>query len=207
MKQLLIIVAALAFMLPVHSQGSESFTDKKNELNIGYFNAFELSNFSDLGIGYKRMAKNGAWRFGTGLGFATSNSDNDDGATETNDYFSISPRIGYEWHQNFNRLQLQYGTDLVTDFFKSTSENTNESNDYYRFSERIATKYSIRPFLGLKVFVTKSISISTETYLDIGYTTETIETNYNSLTNTTRNEKSASVVLGPLGVFSINFHF
>lgn len=207
MKQLQIIIAAFAFILPVHSQGSESFTDKKNELNIGFFNAFELNNFSDLGIGYKRMAKNGAWRFGTGLSFSTSNSDNDNGAVQTHSYYSISPRIGYEWHQNFNRLQLQYGTDLVTDFFKSTLEDTNESIDYYRFQERIATKYSIRPFLGLKVFVTKSISLSTETYLDIGYTTETFESNNNDPTNTIRNEKGASVVLGPLGVFSINFHF
>ncbi len=207
MKQLLIIIAAFAFILPVHSQGAESFTDKKNELNFGFFNAFELNNFSDLGIGYKRMAKNGAWRFGTGFGFSTSNSDNDNGAIQTHYYYSISPRIGYEWHQNFKRLQLQYGTDLVTDFFKSTLEDTNESIDYYRFQERIATNYSIRPFLGLKVFVTKSISISTETYLDIGYAKETFEENLNSPTNTTRTEKGAYAVLGPLGVFSINFHF
>jgi hypothetical protein len=207
MKQLLIIITVFGFILPVHSQGAESFTDKKNELNIGFFNAFELNNFSDLGIGYKRMAKNGAWRFGTGLGLSTSNSENDNGAIQTNDYYNISPRVGYEWHQNFKRLQLQYGTDLVTDFFKSTLEDTNESIDYYRFQERIATKYSIRPFLGLKVFVTKSISLSTETYLDIGYSKETFEENYNTPTNTTRTEKGASVVLGPLGVFSINFHF
>lgn len=70
MKQFLIIIAAFAFILPVHSQDSESYTDKKNEINIGFFNAFELNNFSDLGIGYKRMARNGAWRIGTGLYFS-----------------------------------------------------------------------------------------------------------------------------------------
>ena len=204
---MLIIIAGLAFMLPAHSQGSESYTDKKNEVNIGFFNAFELNNLSDLGIGYKRMTKNGAWRFGTGIGFSTSNSDNDNGTTQTSHYYNITPRIGYEWHQNFNRLQLQYGTDLVTDFYKSTSEDTNESIDYYRFQQSILNKYGIRPFLGLKVFITRSISISTETYLDLGYTTETFEENNNSPTSTIRNEKGASVVLGPLGVFSINFHF
>jgi hypothetical protein len=130
MKNLIMVIAALAFMLPAHSQGSESYSDKKNELNIGFFNAFELNNFSDLGIGYKRMAKHGAWRFGTGIGFARTNSDNDNGTTHTHNYFNISPRIGHEWHQNFNRLQLQYGTDLVADFSKLFTEDENESNDY-----------------------------------------------------------------------------
>ena len=89
MKQLLITIVAFAFILPVYSQGSESYTDKKNELNIGFFNAFELNNFSDLGIGYKRMAKNGAWRFGTGFGFSNSNSDNDNGGLQTHNYYNI----------------------------------------------------------------------------------------------------------------------
>lgn len=194
-------------MLPVHSQGSESYTDKKNELNIGFFNAFELNNFSDLGIGYKRMVKNGAWRVGTGFGFSNSNSDNDNGGLQTHNYYNFSPRIGYEWYQNFDRLQLQYGTDLVTDFFKTTLEDENESTDYYRFYERKESKASIRPFLGLKVFVTKSISISTETYLDIGYSKGTVEENNNSSSSSTQTENGASLVLGPLGVFSINFHF
>lgn len=205
MKQLLIIIAAFAFMIPVHSQGSELYTDKKNELNIGFFNAFELNNFSDLGIGYKRMAKNGAWRIGTGLYFSNSEYEGDVSITTYGDY-DISPRIGYEWHQNFNRLQLQYGTDVVTSFHKSTLEEVHEDETYYRFQQTIDNKVSIRPFLGLKVFITKSISISTETYLDIGYTKGTFESN--TLTsNSMRTEKGASVVLGPLGVFSLNFHF
>jgi len=54
MKQLLIIIAVIACMLPVYSQGYESYTDKKNELNIGFSNAFELNNFSDLGIGVSK---------------------------------------------------------------------------------------------------------------------------------------------------------
>lgn len=206
MKHLLILVAALACAVPVHSQNSESYSDKKNELNIGFFNAFELNNLSDLGIGYKRMAKNGAWRFGTGFAFSFSDSDDDDNSMHTHNNFSVSPRVGYEWHQNFNRIQLQYGTDLVTEFFKSTMEDTNQSIDYYWYQERRSTKYSIRPFLGLKVFVTPSISISTETFLDIGYTTETFEENYNSSTYKQK-ENRTSMALGPLGVFSINFHF
>jgi hypothetical protein len=206
MKHILIIVAALACVLPVYSQSSESYSDKNNELNIGFFNAFELNNFSDLGIGYKRLAKHGAWRFGTGFAFSLSDSDDEIGAMQTHTYYSISPRAGYEWHQNFNRIQLQYGTDLVINFYKSVLEDTNESIDYYRYQERRSTKYSIRPFLGVKVFVTKSISISTETFLDVGYTKETFKEDYNS-TTTTRNEKGTSMTLGPLGVFSINFHF
>lgn len=207
MKQLLILFTSLAFVLPAHSQGPESFTDKKNEINIGFFNAFELNNFSDLGIGYKRMSKTGAWRFGTGLSFSASDSDNDNGGIQTSDYFLVAPRIGYEWHQNFNRLQLQYGTDLATHFYRSSLEDTNEAIDYYRFEQKTVNKYSIRPFLGLKVFITKSISLSTETYLDIGFSTLTFESNNNTPTNTIRKEKTTSVMLGPLGVFSINFHF
>jgi len=153
------------------------------------------------------MTKNGAWRFGTGLGFSTSNSDNDNGTTQTHNSLSISPRIGHEWHQNFNRLQLQSGTDLVTDFYRLHTEDENEGSDYYRLYESKETRVSIRPFLGLKVFITKSISISTETYLDIGYTIGTAEENYNAVNTTTSNVQGASVILGPLGVFSVNFHF
>ena len=66
---------------------------------------------------------------------------------------------------------------------------------------------SIRPFLGLRVFITRTISISTETYLDIGYLKGRAEENYNTNNTTTTNEQGASVISGPLGVFSINFHF
>lgn len=210
MKQLLIIIAAFAFMLPLHSQGSESYTDKKNEINIGFFNAFELNNYSDFGIGYKRMVKNGAWRTGTGIHFYREDGnrhDNvyDDETTAIRSY-TISPRIGYEFHQHFNRLQLQYGIDFVTSFHKRTVENLTENEDYNTFQQTNKNKISIRPFLGLKVYITEYISISTETYLDIGYSIETFENN--SLNNNyTRNAKAASVALGPLGVFSINFHF
>jgi hypothetical protein len=207
MKHFFLAIFAFAILLPVHTQDPEPFTDKKNEINIGFFNAFELSNVSDFGVGYKRMNKNGAWRFGTGIGLSASNSDSDYSGLHTIKYYNVSPRIGYEWHQNFNRLQLQYGTDVVAKFFNRTIEEMRDDPDYYNFEEIKHQRYSLRPFLGLKVFITKSISLSTETFLDIAYSYQSFKENNNLGSNTTRTEKGSSIMLGPLGVFSVNIHF
>jgi len=209
MKHFLLVAIAIALFFPANSQSSESFSDKKNEINIGFFNAFELSNVSDFGIGYKRMTYKGAWRFGTSFGLRDYKTDyeNTNISSSTFNYLSLTPRIGYEWHQNFNRLQLQYGTDLTAGFYRNKTEDVDNITDYYRLRETIRNTYSIRPFLGLTVFISNSISLSTETYLNIGYSHQTVEESYNSTSSSQSTEKGSSVSLGPLGVFSINIHF
>lgn len=207
MKHILMAILAFALFLPAQTQNPEFFTDKKNEINIGFFNAFELSNVSDFGIGYKRMTKNGAWRFGTSFGLSATKSEGENSSSNTYNYYNIAPRLGYEWHQNYNRIQVQYGADVMAKFFNRTMEEVGDNPDYNSYDEINNQSYSLRPFLGLKVFISKSISLSTETFLDIAYSYRTVNEIYNSSSNSTYTEKGSSVRLGPLGVFSVNFHF
>ncbi len=129
MKSFVILFVFILIHNVVSSQDNSSYTEKKNEFNIGFFNAFELSNISDLGIGYKRVINNGALRTGASLG-ASSSHDEFNLYDRDNTYFSIKPRIGYEFHENLNRFQLLYGLDLVGLFGYSKSEETMDDPIY-----------------------------------------------------------------------------
>jgi hypothetical protein len=64
----------------------------------------------------------------------------------------------------------------------------------------------IRPTIGITVYLSKSISISTETYVNISFNKTVEERTYNDNTNTYET-KGMNVGLGPLGIVSINLHF
>ena len=205
MKNILAIITLLGIAIPCLSQNPIDYSDRKNEINIGYFNAFELNGINELGVGYKRLLENGALRTGVGFNFSKYNNDYE---TEqfNNSGFEISPRVGYEFYQFYNRLRLNYGADVVSSIIRSKSEfitNTPNSN-----RTDITRNYQLgfRPILGLTVFINKSISISTETYLDFHYYHSTEERT--RITGITTNTSSGmNMGLGPLGIVSINFHF
>ena len=50
-KITIVILASLLFTNMTYSQ--DCYTDKKHDINLGYFNIFELINSHNLGIGYK----------------------------------------------------------------------------------------------------------------------------------------------------------
>jgi hypothetical protein len=205
MKNFVILLVFILIHNFVSSQENSPYSEKKNELNIGFFNAFELSNIQDLGIGYKRVIKNGALR--TGASFDISSSHNEFNLYDAdNSHFSIDPRIGYEFHNNLNRFQLLYGLDLVGLYGYSKMEETSDNPIYN--NSRILKSYgvSINPTIGFKFFINKRLSIGTETSIKISMEKGKTETVDNM---GTRNDvsKQMNVGFGPLGIFSINIHF
>ncbi len=205
MKYIFAVALLCGVFMFSHGQQSEPFSDKRNEINLGSFNAFELSESPNLGIGYKRTVKKGAWRFGTGFRYSNNSRD-----LETSpDIFTswaISPRAGYEFHQNYNRLQLHYGVELASSFSSAQSERNDVGDPNYDFYQSKGVGIILRPVLGLKVFLAKSVSITTETYLYVSYSKSTTTNTYGTTTNTYSNN-GTSVGLGPLGIFSVNIHF
>ena len=205
MKNILAIIALLGIAIPCLSQNPIDYSERKNEINIGYFNAFELNGINELGVGYKRIISNGAFRTGIGFNFSQYDHENE---TEQwkNSGFEFSPRIGYEFHQYFNRLRLHYGTDVVSSFINSTSEYIAENPISNRTDKSNGFQIGLRPILGLTVFINKSISLATETYLDLSFYKST-EERIRSNGTTTSTEKGMNMGLGPLGIVSVNFHF
>ncbi len=212
MKHLLILVLGIFLFLPISSQTTNSFTEKKNVFAIGYFNAFELKNMPEFGFGYKRLIKKGSLR--TSVGWNTENTENSyfGGGSTTSTDNNIALRVGYEHHENYNRLQFNYGGDLVYKYSVNENYDWNADETINRRHYSQSYKLSIRPSIGLTVFLIPFISISTETFLDIGYgKSENYDKRYNPDGSTQEGsgsgEQGPSVMIGPLGVFSINFHF
>jgi len=205
MKQLLTTISIVLFLLPAYSQDAEPFSARKNEINLGYFNMFELNGLGDLGIGYKRIGEKGAFRTALGMNFGKSESDYESFQTNSKVY-DFSPRIGYEFHHWYNRIRLNYGGDLFTSISKRSIEDMqedplNNTTIYYK-----TYSLGVRPILGITVYLSKSVSISTETYMNISFSKSTEERNYVGDSNTYET-RGMNVGLGPLGIVSVNLHF
>jgi hypothetical protein len=174
---------------------------------MGFFNVLDMNAIQEMGVGYKHVMKHGALRLASGFGLNTQVRESDDIHYDYSTH-SISPRIGYEFHQSFNRLRLYYGVDVVTSFYKSKNKQIYlfvDPNEVYINTRKI-NQAGLRPILGLTVFLSKSISLSTETYLNVMYykTITEQDTQGDVLTETS---KGMDVGLGPLGIVSVNFHF
>jgi hypothetical protein len=205
MLESILQLTIIAILLPCTCQDAPDYSLKKNELNLGYFNAFDLYSVGELGVGYKRLGEKGAFRTGLGMNFTKDKRDLDT-YQEVNTYYDLSPRIGYEFHQWFKRIRLHYGGDFVADFAKSSWEDIAEDPVNDRISTYKRSSLGIRPILGLTVYLSKSVSIATETYMDIAFSRTIDERTDNSGTDSY--ERSGMIVgLGPLGIISVNLHF
>ncbi|MDF1576669.1 MAG: hypothetical protein P1P86_15900 [Bacteroidales bacterium] len=206
MKKLTLLIAALTFSFHVSAQDPINLFENRNELNIGFFNVFDLNAAHDFGVGYKISGERGALRLATGFNLKSYDRDGEDYQSKEKS-FGISPRIGYEFHQNFNRLRLYYGADVVTSFYKVVNEVTYPVIDPYETNIQTikSNEYGLRPILGLTVFLSKSVSLSTETCLNLLFS-KSIHEDDDSNPHTTTT-KGLNIGLSPLGIVSINFHF
>ena len=143
MRKIIVLVTAIAFSMGCFGQNSKESVDyslKNNELNIGYFSAFELSAINELGIGYKVSWMSGALRLGTGFNLNTAFRDGEDYQFDEK-AFGFSPRIGYEFHQQFKRLRLYYGADVLTSFYKAVYEESFPVIDPYETETYLNVMY------------------------------------------------------------------
>ncbi len=194
------IVTSLLFVITINAQ--ESYTDKKHEINLGFFNIFNLTESPGLGIGYKYHLKKGAIRLNSS--FNISNTD-----YESNNYLSTISynkykiKTGYELHQNINKFQFFYGSDIS---YNAENEKTENSSDY--FIEEKTKGYGVSPFVGLKFFINQRVSISSETNVSILFSESKQKiTIINSSTQTIENSTSQTEIgLIPFGLITINFH-
>lgn len=120
----------------------------------------------------------------------------------------ITPRLGYEHHEVSGRVMFTYGSDLATEFKQDKIYERDEDNELIRYKFTTSYKISIRPLIGLKVFLTKSLSITTETFLELGYKVyESVDHRYNVNDSSSKSGRGPELAVGPLGIFSINYHF
>jgi len=219
MKKLLFVIVSLSFITSAKSQDSLAYTSKKHELNIGYFNAFNLTSGNDFGVGYKYTFRNGALRIGTTFSFSNDKTTDDGQSMSENETknLSIKPRIGYEFHQNYKRIMVYYGADFITyieDYHSNYTYNNSNNDTYYSRKYTTTTSgFGISPLLGLKYFINKKISISTETSFNFAYKKSENKYDYfddgssTPSSSDSSERKSYSANLSPLGIISINFHF
>lgn len=201
----LVIVPVLTITLACLGQDISAYTLKPNEISIIYGRYFEFGGNPTLSIGYKRSFEKGALRLASGLFFSSDSYDADLNESRSAGY-TFAPRIGYEFHQWFGRLKLQYGSDLMYSFRRNDSDYNNGDPGNPQTHKINYNKYSVRPCLGLTFFIHESVSISTETYLDIGYFTRIDEHN-DAGEISTKNTQGATIHFGPLGVLSFTYHF
>lgn len=236
MKNIFLISFALLSIAVFGQENNEGIPSSKHELSIviddifaktSYVNypylystsslyylpaypTFEL-NTTKVGLGYKFHFKNSALRSKLSLGVRNNTTENkiDTNKTE-NSFLASGITLGYEFHKNIRKTQIFYGADLYVDYNKSSSKSSNVYNSETYINESINTNmaFGISPLVGVKYFISPSISFSTELKFFIeSFKNESIY-KYTGNTSDNKNDTSGmNTKFGPLGQLSINIHF
>lgn len=207
MKKIFLITVILVSSININAQGQETINHSlKNQFNIGYFNAFNLSGINEFGVGYKRIInEKGAFRLATSFAMSKNEYNYTDHIRIENKT-TITPRIGYEFRMNFEKWMVFYGIDIVASYSNNINEYTRtdpaeSDRNNYREEENKGIGFS--PILGVQYRLNKWISFSTETSFDFMYTKTEIFEN----TKFKSDKTNVKAQLSPLGIFSINLHF
>ncbi len=202
MKKILFVVLGIFIFQLINAQDTISYTTKKHEINIGYFNMFNLNAYyNTVGIGFKCSGKKVALRIGTGFNYYNSNYKSTSNTNNRKDLL-ITPMIGIEFKQSYKRINVFYGSDVRGIIQQEISNSSSSSN-----SEQSEYGMGLSPFIGIKYFINKRISISTETSFNILYSKQIYKFTSPNSPFYESNSKTLSANLSPLGIFSINFHF
>jgi hypothetical protein len=187
----------------INLNAQESYSDKKHELNLGYFNLFRFDDPTNIGIGYKFNFNEKAIRISSDFAF----KNNDINLLEY-EYFKYNIRMGFEFEENINKFQYFYGSDLLFGHTK----HMEYANNIYAFYVRMKNinEYGVCPFVGLKFFINKRISISTETNVRFSITKYRYDYyNYsdNNKINIDEFLGTATIIsLSPIGILTLNIH-
>ncbi|MGL4631333.1 MAG: hypothetical protein ACRCVT_09020 [Leadbetterella sp.] len=121
--------------------------------------------------------------------------------------FSISPRVGYEFHDDFKKFQLIYGMDIrhAYSLYKQERSSVFAGEDSQVIDER--KSLGLSPFIGLRYRINKRISITTETSFEFLYNRSLNKTRYSDDQDIQTTLKGFSTRMNPLGIFSFNIHF
>ena len=208
MKKSIISILLIFASINIFAQKTQELSEpNKHQLNIGYFNAFNLTSINNLGIGYKYTFKDkGALRVATSFNYSDDKREYDN-RLQNNSSIGVNPRVGYEFHMNFRKIIVFYGVDIVGSYIESKESIEYYDPDLYKYNSESTITYKgigVSPILGVQYQINNSISISTETSFDFMYKKvirDDGEGNYGY------EQTSFMAKLSPLGIFSVNIHF
>jgi hypothetical protein len=128
---------------------------------------------------YRRFFANGDIRAAIGASFANNESlpsnSNADTVVLNDKTYSISARVGWEWFDNLGkRWQVFYGIDFLADYQYNKGddnewETTNTGNTYFVGVESTTQIFGLAPILGIRLKLTKRLSLLTETSYSLNW--------------------------------------
>lgn len=200
------MVLFLGLFLRGSVQEVPDYSQKNHEISIGYFNAFNLTSPLEFEIGYRKNLTKGALRTGLGMDFNKWHNESDTDI-RNNSGLSLSPQVGYEIHQDLGRTRLYYCSDIFVMFSSNISDYEGNNSFTPRSRKTHDTQFGIRPLVGLTVFLSPMISLSTETYLEISYFTRNEQEVSQTGETSSSSTRMIEAGMGPLGIVSVNIHF
>ncbi|MCF8331493.1 MAG: hypothetical protein K9H84_03490 [Bacteroidales bacterium] len=215
--------------------GQEDNQDKKvtinpseHEINLGVMNLFGLSlpnqtssggsiksiqgtdltqyKPPSLALGYKYHIENSALRTGFGFSNYSAETKSDD-PKQKESYSEFAIYAGYQYEWSFPRTAFYIGLDAIYET-KNLELVFDQKPTYYEESTKKHQAYGSRPFLGLRVFLNKHVSFSTESYFYMRWYTldlKMVDDEGAELGKSTIN--GSKMQFGALGLISVNYHF
>jgi hypothetical protein len=111
--------------------------------------------------------------------------------------------LGYQRDINFYRTQVYFGADLFYEYYSIKKEYKYETG--FSFNHNRRKGYGIAPLLGVKLYITPAVSISTETNFRVNNYEKKETSDSDNYKNTT-NSKGFGVEFNPVGMISVNVH-
>jgi hypothetical protein len=191
------------------------FTDNQGFIIPIPFDYLNDQKQTTIGLSYKRHFNKSALR--TKISFGSSSYKKNDGQpnlySQNNKKLFVSYSLGYERNIDLTRVRFFYGFDLFINYKKIEIEddhfNAGAGSEFHRETSLKSRGFGISPLIGARVYVTKSISFSTE----LKFVIETYKgQNLSSSTGYYNDSREDSIDgtnfgFGPLGQISLNIHF
>ncbi|MFO8086272.1 MAG: hypothetical protein R6T91_00515 [Bacteroidales bacterium] len=159
-----------------------------------------------MALGYRYHIDNSAIRAGFNMAFYKGETEDMD-PQKSEKYSLGSFYLGYQYEFLFPRTSLFTGMDVFI-----------EQQKYEYISDQLPTfyekrtsdnqGYGVRPFLGVRFFVNKHISLSTTSFYYIrSYTLKYEKVDQDGVEMDKETVNGSTMKFGPLGTIAINFHF
>lgn len=160
---------------------------------------YEAPGFS---VGYKYHSESSAFRAGLGASIYYIEDD----STVTDKYSAFAFYSGYQYEISGQRSSVYFGADLFLEL-QNYEYVYDQAPDYYKKTVKDHNAYGLRPFIGIQFFVSKHVSLSTESYFYLRwFNMSTKEFNMDDEKTGEQNNSGHNMKFGPLGTVSVNFH-
>ncbi len=231
MRKRFTLLAVFMLLALMHSPAQENkepniiYRPTDHEISTGVLNLFgeistssasarstvnsSLVNYMPPGftVGYRYHINNSAIRTGFNFssGFAQTEKDTIN-PQETNEYSSFAFYAGYQYGFYHKRSCFYMGMDLIYESMQS-EYITDRKPHYYKKETFDKGAFGFRPFIGVRYFISRRISLSTETFFNFRWFTMDSETvNIEDEVTESMHLTGNVMNFGPVGAVSVNFH-